>query len=507
MNVHWITWLEDSLSQWPGLWIAGMALHVLTVLLIASHALRRRREPASTILWIFVAWSFPVVGALFYLSFGIDRVQVKGFKKQITDERLLEERRAREDNRLSLAYWRTIHESVAAQPSPDQAAEFNKGVDSASPDHTLLGGNEIFPMVTGNETFPAMLQAIREAQHHVHVQSFIIGSDSVGKEFLDLLRRKAESGVIVRIMFDRFGSTFAFLGGFFRKYRDVPNMHIVGWTQANPLKRQFQINLRNHRKLLIVDGKRAFCGGINIRGDNITQDGRLPILDYHFEVRGPVVQDLQYTFMRDWYFMTDENPQDLLREVYFPQVPSAGPAMIRVINSGPTQSEMEVIADVFFMAITSARRQILAVTPYFVPTRDIVRAFRSAALRDVDVRLVLPAKNNHVYAGLAGRALYDELLSAGVRIFERRLPFMHSKALLVDDMYALVGTANLDVRSLRLNYETNLVVFDSGFIGRLKQIVLNDISMSDELSLDKWRRRPAYQAVLENLAYLMMPVL
>jgi len=350
------------------------------------------------------------------------------------------------------------------------------------------------------------LAAIRGAEHNISLVTFIIADDVSGREILDLLAEKAGAGVRVRVLYDRFGSTFAIWRGLFRRYRNVPNMEIVGWTQANVLKRQFQVNLRNHRKILVVDGKQAFIGGINLHDDHITRRGRLPIRDYHFAVRGPIVHDLQYTFMRDWFFMTDEDPAELLDEAHFPQLDSDGNQAVRVVNGGPA-SEMEAIGDVFFMAIVAARKQVLAVTPYFVPHHDIVGAMRAAALRGVDVKLVVPERNNHFAAGFASKALYEDLLSAGVRIFERRPPFMHAKALVVDDVFGFVGTSNLDVRSFRLDYETNLAVFDANFTQRLKEIVLEDISLSNEIDLSAWLRRPARQRVMENLCSLLVPVL
>jgi len=490
------------------LWVfLGWCIHILTFLLVCYHCLRTRREATATLLWIFVAWGFPVLGPLLYLLFGVDRVPYKGFKKQVKDQELLAERKAREDEALPLAYWQSVHETVASEPPTGFGRDLDRSMDSLLQDYPLLGGNSIRPLVNGDEAYPAMLDSIRRATHHVHLQSFLVRNDGTGREFMDLLAEKARTGVHVRFMFDRFGSTYAFLGGFFRKYRHIPNLQMVGWTQANFLKRQFQFNLRNHRKVLVVDGREAFFGGINLHDDHRTLNGRPPIRDYHFAARGPIVQELQYSFMRDWYFMTDEDPEVLLTEVHFPRLASEGNAMIRLVNSGPTVTEMEVIADVFFMALTAAHKQILAVTPYFVPSHDIVQALRAAALRGVDVRLIVPGESNHVYAGLAGRALYDDLLDTGVRIFERRPPFMHAKALIVDDAVALVGTANMDVRSLRWNYETNVAVYDDTFINNLKAIVLDEIRQSDEIDLADWRARPVRQRIKENLSYLVMPIL
>lgn len=484
----------------------GSLMHVMAFLMVAIHCLKNRRESSSALLWIFVAGGFPLIGPLFYLWFGINRVPQKAWHKHYSDQKFLSERKAREDEAMPLNYWRAVHDSLATEPTDVFARELNSAMNVVLSDYPLLGGNSIEPLVTGDQAFPPMIEAISKAKNHIHIQTFIIGNDRIGKQFLDLLKQKAESGVSVRFMYDRFGSTHALFGGLIKKYRNIPNLQIEGWTQANPIKRQFQINLRNHRKIMIVDGKIAFTGGINLQVNNVTTPDEPPIRDYHFKIEGPIVQELQYTFLRDWYFMTDEDAEILLQESYFPHTTATGDIPVRVINGGPT-SELEALTDVFFTAIVSARKQLLAVTPYFVPTLDIMRAFRSAALRGVDVRLIVPKDNNHIYAGLAGRSHYDDLLSAGVRVFERKSPFLHAKALLVDDMLAIVGTANLDARSMRLNYETNLAVYSNNFANRLKEIIIEEMSMSDEIDLFTWRNRPVQQRMAENFCNLLSPIL
>jgi cardiolipin synthase len=489
------------------LWIPlGSVMHIVAFLLVAGHCLRHHRESTSALLWIFTACFIPIIGPLLYLGFGINRIPVKAWHKHRSDQEFLSERKAREDEAMPLNYWRAVHDSLAAEPAGTFARELNSAMNTMLSEYPLLGGNHIQPLVTGNQAYPAMLEAISSAKNHVHLQTFIIGNDHIGRQFLDLLKEKASAGVTVRFLYDRFGSTHAVFGGLVRKYTGIPNMQVVGWTQANPIKRQFQINLRNHRKVLVIDGKKAFMGGINIAANNVTMPGIPPIRDYHFMIEGPIVQELQYSFLRDWYFMTDEDPEILLSESNFPHTPATGGNLVRVINGGPT-AELEVLSDIFFTAIVSARKQLIAVTPYFVPTLDIVRAFRSAALRGVDVRLIVPKENNHVYAGMAGRALYDDLLSSGVRIFERRTPFLHAKALIVDDTLTIVGTANLDARSMRLNYETNIAVYDSTFADKMKRIAIEEISLSDEIELFAWRSRPAIQRLAENFCSLLTPIL
>lgn len=484
-----------------------VALHLLAFSLVLIHCLRTSREAASALLWIFLALAFPVIGPLLYLLVGINRVQAKAWHKHNSDQKFLSERKAREDEAMPLNYWRAVHKALAAEPADPYARDMNSAMNAVLSEYPLLGGNSIEPLITGDQAYPEMLEAIRHAKHHIHMQTFIIWNDRIGRQFLDLLKMKAKAGVSVRFLYDRFGSTFALWGGLIRKYRNIPNFQIEGWTQANLIKRQFQINLRNHRKILIVDGKVAFMGGINLQLKNISTRRNKAIEDYHFKIEGPIVQELHYSFLRDWYFMTDENPEVLLMKEHFPSTPAKGESLVRVINGGPTGDGQESLTDVFFTAIGSARKQLLAVTPYFVPTIDILRAFRSAALRGVDVRLVVPQENNHVYAGMASRSRYDALLSAGVRIFERRPPFLHAKALIVDNILSVVGTANLDVRSMRLNYETNLAIYDSKFSEKMKKIILDEISMSDEIDLLTWRARPARYHFIENLCNLFSPII
>lgn len=488
--------------QHPVILALGTVLHLTAFSLVTLHSLQRRRNASATLLWIFAAWSFPVVGPLLYLSFGIDRVADRGFQKFLTEERLLSTRG--ESGKASpFAYW---NGPAAAPAENGLQREMNRTLDTLLPDHPVHPCNLLTPLAGGDEAYPEMLAAIRAAKKHIHLQSFIISRDSVSREFMDALAAKAAEGVQVRILYDRFGSTRAHLSGFFLKYRRMKNVRIAGWTQANPLKRQFQINLRNHRKVLIIDGTRAFFGGVNLHKENTSASKTGPIRDYHFAAKGSIVQELQYSFLRDWYFITEENPETLLTETYFPKNSAAGTVAIRLINSGPS-TEQDVAIETFFSAISLAKKQILAVTPYFVPPDEILRALHSAALRGVDVRLIVPQKNNHRYAGLASRALYEDLLLAGVKIYERRPPFMHAKALIVDGELALIGTANIDNRSLALNYETTAAVYSEEFADTMKSLIHEDIASSDEIVLADWRTRPRTRRLLENLAALMNPVL
>ena len=481
-------------------------LHMIVFLLICADCLLHPRDPRSALLWGFVAWSFPIFGPLVYLTFGVNRVHGKGWHKQHSDQNFLNRRRSREQEAQPLAYWRQLQESLVASPADHRAAAFNATLNRIAPHHPLLGGNRIKCLVEGSETYRRMLAAIATARDHIHLQTYILGDDRIGRELMEALSARARDGVCVRVLYDQFGSASARLRRFFHHYRNTPNLTIIGFTQVNPLKRQFQLNLRNHRKIMVIDGAHGFTGGLNVHAGHLPDGNHPPIRDYHFDCHGPIVGELQYTFLRDWYYMTDEDADELLSERHFPHVEPAGSAAARIINGGPT-SESEALTDLFFNALESARQQVIAVTPYFVPPDDLLHAFRAAAQRGVEVKLILPGRNNHISVAYASQSRYERLLAAGVRIFERQTAFIHAKAMLIDDAVAVVGSPNLDVRSLRLNYETNLVVMEPELSNQLKDVILDDLAQSIEVDLAAWRERPASRKIRENLYNLMTPIL
>lgn len=482
------------------------SLYVISSSLVCLHVLQRPREATAALIWMFLAWMFPVAGPLLYLAFGVDRVPRKTWRKQEHD-REFRRQQSSDPSAKAPPYARHASEFQVTMAAESTAGTIRRGLDAACPESPLLGGNQVELLLAGDAAYPRMLQAISEARRTIHFQSYIIRPGKIGRAFLKALAEKASEGVKVRMLYDKLGSSSAVITGFFRRYGNVQNFNIRGWTQANILKRQFQINLRNHRKLLVVDGKRAFIGGVNIHDDHILATASYPIQDYHFEVRGPIVHELQSSFLRDWYFITEESPRSLLTRDAFPPMTKAGGMPVHVIPSGPTDDEKDSLREAIFLMLISAKRRITAVTPYFVPTPDILRAFTSAAYKGVDVRLVLPMKNNHFYAGLAGRARYEPLLKAGVRIFERKPPFIHAKALTVDDAAAMVGTANLDVRSLRLNYETSIIAYDAGFSVTMRKAIEREITESVEILPAVWARRPAHKRLLENFCNLLTPTL
>ena len=488
-------------------WLSGgAALHVLLFLSVAMHALRHRRRADSTLLWLFIVWSVPVAGALLYAMFGVDRVPKARWTRSVQRHvRMDGARAATPDDVLPEAYWRSMG-SAAATPDDEWLRELDRPLAALLENFPLLGGNSVTPLLTGDEAFPKMLEAIREARHHIHLQSFIVGNDAVGREFMEAVSERARAGVRVRLLYDRFGSSHALWGGLFRKYRKVPNLSVAGWTQSNLFRKQLHFNLRNHRKTLVVDGRIGFTGGVNLNEYSRSRAGTPAIQDYHFRLLGPIVQELQYSFLRDWHVMTEEDPVQLLSAQHFRKLPPEGQALARVVNSGPS-SDLGVAVDLFFNAVNAARKQVFIVTPYFLPTEDLLRALRMAALRGVRVYLVVPEKSNHWYTTWAARAMYEDLLESGVRVFERRPPFIHAKAMTVDDRMGIVGSSNWDYRSLYSNFETSLAVYDPQFVTHLKLLMTEDLHASREVDLAAFKGRPVLHRYLENVCGLFAPML
>ncbi len=497
-------WLEEIVRV-P--WVSwGALIHLLLFLTVALHVLRHRRRADSTLLWLFVTWTLPVIGALLYAMFGVDRVPRTRWSVGLERRSRMDgARRAVSEDDLPAAYWQSMG-GAPATPEDEWTRALDRPMAAILDGFPLLGGNRIEPLLTGDEAFPKMLAAISAAEHHIHLQSFIIGNDDVGREFMEAVAERARAGVRVRVLYDRFGSSHALWGGLFRRYRGISNLSIAGWTQSNLFRKQLHFNLRNHRKVLVTDGQTGFMGGVNLNGYSRSRGGQPAIQDYHFELTGPIVQQLQYSFLRDWHVMTEEDPEELLSAEHFRRQPETGDAMARIVNSGPS-SDLQVAVDMFFNAVNAARRQVFIVTPYFLPSEDLLRSLRLAALRGVRVYLVVPEKSNHWYTTWAGRAMYEDLLEAGVRIFERKPPFIHAKAMTVDDRMAVVGSSNWDYRSLYSNYETSLAVYDPQFVMHLKLFMIEDLHESRELDLAEFKNRPVSHRYLENACGLLAPLL
>ncbi len=476
--------------------------HLLVAVVLSYHILLYKGRPVSAVLWLFLVWTLPFLGAVGYLTFGVDRVR-RSAAEQV-GVRALVSRRAELAPALERHVVGTADHDRGGGSHP--AAHVFRATDPAVEQNRVLGGNRVELLVDGDAFFPALFDAVAAAESSVHVQTFIFGRGEIGRRVRDALAEKAGEGVEVRLLYDRFGSTRAHFTRFLEPARKA-GVEVRSISQADPLKGRFQINLRNHRKIVVVDGRTGFAGGINFKDEQYgpLADGA-PIRDYHLRLAGPAVADLQLQFVEDWVFATGARPEDLLIPKFFPEHDADGDALVQVVPGGP-EVHGRGLADAFFGAISASERTLEIVTPYFIPDEPVVQALRYAARRGVEVRLVVPERGNHWYADQASRALYQGLLEAGVRIFERGPPFMHAKALVVDGVYAMLGSANLDYRSLHLNFETNLEVGDTEFVTTVRSQVEEEIAASREVRLEEHLARPVSRKLVQNFCRLLTPVL
>jgi cardiolipin synthase len=469
-------------------------LYPLTFLLIPV-VITRKKRPTSALGWIMAIIFLPFMGAFLYLLFGTDRIKNKGKQKFISNVGLREKHHDIEPD----WFWPNLRE--VKYDLPFEAADILRVSSKLSP-FGAVEGNALEILVDGEETYQKMEEAILGAQHHVNLDYYIFDPDKVGARFRDLLVKKAGQGVKINFLYDAIGSlrlgwAWRFLDGF-----RVAGIEPREFLPLRTFFKPWNINLRNHRKLLIVDNKIGFTGGINIGEDFLNGKGNR-WRDTHMRLEGPAVAQLQWVFCEDWYFATGE---DLFNPDYFPPVETSGDYIAQVVPGGPDQTQ-EVIPRLFFTAISEAKKSVYITTPYFIPDLPVFTALQAAALRGVDVRLLLPFKSDHPFVLLAARSYYEDLLKSGARIFEYMPGILHAKMLVVDDHFVVLGSANLDIRSFSYSFELNVQVYSEIFTEIAVKVFLKDLENARELTADEFLRRPSHVEFAENVCRLFSPLL
>ena len=412
----------------------AFALGLVLAVLVTLHVLLRKREVASAAGWIGFAWFAPVIGSVSYFLFGVNRVQ----------------RRAR---RLRPSDRRGGH---AAWPSPiedDHLDPLERGIGRIT-GRAMAPGNAVQIYRDGDEAYPAMLDAIAAARRSVGLSSYIFRADEWGGRFIDALAAAQGRGVAVRVLIDGIGGGWLLSPAFHRlRRRGVPAARFL--HSPLPWRMPF-LNLRSHKKILVLDGSVGFTGGMNISDANVmAAHPRAPVQDTHFRVEGPVIGQLTEAFAQDWSFAAGE---DLDGEAWFPDVASRGAAAARVIDSGPDE-DLEKIEFALLQAVACAQDSIAVMTPYFLPDERLATALALASMRGVAVDVVIPERSDHMLVDRAARANVGPLLKDGVRIWLCPPPFRHSKVAVVDGEWCLVGSCNWDIRSFRLNFELCLEIY------------------------------------------------
>ena len=471
----------------------GVALDVVLALAAASHVILNKSDTRAATAWVALIWLVPFVGSILYVLLGINRI----------------ERRARVLKSGATEY------SVPLDEAPRSPADLDRELGSSRArlielarvvtsvtGRPLLVGNQLDLLVDGDEAYPAMIAAIQESTESVSLLSYIFEAEGVGAELVDALADARARGVEVRVLVDDVGVRYA-RPRIHRvlKKRGVP---VANFLPALLPRSVTHFNLRNHCKILVVDGRVGFTGGMNIRQDSVlSSHPRYPTKDLHFRVRGPVVAQLQEAFARDWAFTTGER---LAGRRWFPELSPAGEGLARGITDGPDR-DMNKLQWVFLAAVGAARRSIRIMTPYFLPDSVLMQALHLAAQRGVEVDIILPEVGNLPVVRWAMWGNYRRVLGKGVRLWLTPPPFDHSKLFVVDGYWSSIGSTNWDPRSLRLNFEFNLECYDEELGQRLEDHVRNRLIDARLLTVEELDGRSLFQRLRDGTARLWTPYL
>jgi cardiolipin synthase A/B len=407
---------------------------------------------------------------------------------------------------LSPQKSKAIMERLEQSVDPTDILERHTAVVESVTESPLTKGNRVTLLADGQAAYAAMFRAIQNAKDHINLETFIIEDDEVGRKFVSLLLQKQAEGVQVNLLYDSVGS-YSTPAAFFQRLRDA-GIQVVEFNTVNPFKAHghWLPGHLDHRKILIIDGKVALTGGVNISsvyssklsGRREAEGAPMPWRDTDVEIEGPAVAEFQKLFFDTWQ---KQKGPELSGRNYFPDLKEAGKALVRVVGSTPGQSN-RITFIVYVSAITFAERSVHLTNAYFIPDDQILDAFTDAARRGVDVKLILPAHTDSSLALHAARYNYSELLKAGVKIYERRNALLHAKTAVIDGVWSTVGSTNMDFWSFLSDDEVNAVILSREFAAEMEEMFARDLAESDQIEWEEWKERPLADRIREWFAHL-----
>jgi cardiolipin synthase len=472
---------------WPSF---ASALVLLVTIAASGHAALNKREVRAATGWIGIIALVPGIGAVLYFLFGINRIRRRAARARAETQRFHHEAPRVPPEALGIALGDDAH-----------LAEIARVVDKTAT-RVLLEGNRITPLRNGDEAYPAMIAAIDAAERSIALASYIFDNDRAGRRFVEALVAARARGVEIRILIDDAGARYSIpsidrslRAGGVKVARFMPVLLPTALPYAN---------LRNHRKVLVVDGRIGFTGGMNIReGCILSEPSSHPTQDLHFRVEGPVVVHLMELFAEDWTFATREV---LDGPSWYPPLARAGDAFARGIGDGPDE-DLDKLRWAILGALGAARRSIRIVTPYFLPDEPLVAALNTAALRGLEVDVVIPAEGNLRFVQWATWGELWKILHCGVRVFVTPPPFDHTKLLVVDGGFVLLGSANWDPRSLRLNFELGVEVYDRALGAAMDRLVDEKVAAGRRVGISDVERQSDLVKLRNGFARLFSPYL
>jgi cardiolipin synthase A/B len=465
----------------------------LTVIFISFVIFLENRHPAQTLTWIVVLGGFPVVGFIFYLLFGRNKRKEKMFRQKYFLDKKAFTKIEGDSERVNKARMLEMEE--------DHRRLFTLAQKLGNSPISFATSTKV--LTNGDETFSHILNELKKANHHIHMEYYIVRHDEIGEEIKEVLISKARKGVKVRFLYDSVGSW-----KLSKKYISDLSEAGVEVVEFGPVRLPFlnsKFNFRNHRKIIVIDGTVGFVGGLNIGDEYLGRDKGFGFWrDTHLMAKGEAVRSLQLIFLQDWYYMT--NKSFLTSDYLSPALQANTHGGVQMIAGGP-DNEWSVIKNIFFSMISSADKSVWIASPYFIPDEDIFSAIKVAALSGLDVRLLVPMRPDKRIVFFASRSYFPELLEAGVKIYEYKKGFMHSKIVIVDGELASIGTSNMDMRSFHLNFEVNAFLYKTSSTAKLVKEYEKDVLDSTEIIMEDFNKRHIGYRLLESTSRLLSPML
>jgi cardiolipin synthase len=480
--------------------IVSTIFFIINITLTFTIIFLERKNPQSTYAWLLFLWIIPVLGFLFYLFFSQNLTKQKIYRYNTPE--MIRYHEVLKKQRRSILKMPIIDPDSPVERYRE-TIQFHLNVSEAL--YTKNNSVDIF--IDGHEKFDALFHAMESAKEHIHVEYYIIKNDSLALRMMDILTRKALEGVEVRLLFDAMGGRYL--------SRQVLNRFISAGGKVGEFfpsrfrLLNFRVNYRNHRKIVVIDGSIGFVGGFNVGTEYLGENKNMGYWrDTHLKITGSATHELQLRFLMDWRASSNEELliDDANLTQYLPAIAPKNGCGIQIVSSGPDKINQQ-IKQGFVRLITNAQSYVLIQTPYFVPDESIMEALRIALLSNIDVRIMIPNKPDHIFIYWATLAYVGELIEYGAKIYIYDKGFLHAKTIVVDDSVSSVGSCNFDVRSFGLNFETNAFVYDRGVATKLKKHFVDDLKYCTHYDRDKYNHRGKLIKIKESISRLFSPLL
>lgn len=484
----------EALFEWISFhWVTIIVvLHIGLSFMTSLHVLLFKENERTSLAWIGLVIFSPVLGSLFYWLFGINRIQ--RLAKREHPQTLKRDFRSQENPINFHQLPENWHSSIIAGYTINPI--------------NYLAANSVEPLVNGDNAYPAMIQSIQSATHYIVLSSYIFDYDSLGRQFVKALVQAQQRGVVVKVLLDGIG-----IGYSWRKSDRALKKRGVETARFLPalsLSGTRFINLRNHRKILCVDGEEAYIGGMNVSKNNLVNAAKHPIDDVHFKVTGPVIDQVSQVFVEDWFFATGEliqfpsyNPRNNLDST---EQEKDKTVVARVIQDGPDEHHNR-IRWTLINALVCAQKSVKIMTPYFIPDQTLMTSLHATALRGVSVEIIVPEHSNIPFVDWVMEANFMRIMEHGIQIYKNKRPFDHSKIVLIDDVWSFIGSTNWDARSLEFNFEINLECFDRRLNAQLTELFVAKKHNAELVLEEDIKKLPIYKKIRNNLFRLFSPYL